>query len=210
MPGTRSRGAGKTTAGVAADGSGGNFPAGQPGDESAERELTSQQENMENSTLKDLMDAEILRLRASDTASRKKLDDICGEVADQVKVVTAAKTKPKDILVQYTKVLEDLFDKGDKLLATFTENNGTLLEKLEMLLLRLEGVPDEHQRVEAVRNTIVGQAQPYTGMFRKLRVQHENLLLILLESTEAQRVTASIAAPDMLHSRKEYSFLNKL
>ena len=67
--------------------------------------------------------------------------------------MTAAKTKPKAVLVQYTKVLEDLFDKGDKLLATFTENNGTLLEKLEMLLLRLEGVPDEHQRVEAVRNT---------------------------------------------------------
>ena len=108
MPGTRSRGAGKTTAGVAADGSGGNFPAGQPGDESAERELTSQQENMENSTLKDLMDAEILRLRASDTASRKKLDDICGEVADQVKVVTAAKAKPKAVLVQYTKGWRDM------------------------------------------------------------------------------------------------------
>ena len=76
-----------------------------------------------------------------------------------------------------------------------------------MFLLRLEGVPDEHQRVEAVRNTIVGQAQPYTGMFRKLRVQHEDLLSILLESTEAQSVTASIAAPAMLHSRKEYSFL---
>ena len=44
-------------------------------------------------------------------------------------------------------------------------------------------------------------------MFRKLRVKHEELLSILLEGTEAQSVTASTAAPAVLHSRKEYSFL---
>ena len=91
MPGTRSSGAGKTPAGVAADGSGGNLPAVQPGDESAERELTSQQENMENSTLKDLMDAEILRLRATVTVSRKLLDDINSELTEQVEIVTAVR-----------------------------------------------------------------------------------------------------------------------
>ena len=70
-----------------------------------------------------------------------------------------------------------------------------------MLLLRLEGVnPDEHKRVEAVRNTLVGQAQPYKGMFRKLHVKHEDLLAILLESREAQSVTGpSIAAPVITH-----------
>ena len=122
MLGTRSRDAGKTPAGVAADGSGGNLPAGQPGDESAERELTSQQENMGP---QDLMDADILRLRASLVASMKLMDDINGEVTDQGNAVIAVKGRngPRAVLVQYTKVLEDLFDKGDKLLATFTENN---------------------------------------------------------------------------------------
>ena len=62
-------------------------------------------------------------------------------------------------------------------------------------------------REEDIRNTFVGQAQSYTGMFRKLRVKHEDLLAILLESREAQSVTAFIATPAMLHSRKEYSFL---
>ena len=126
MPGTRSCGAGKTPAGAAADGSGGNFLADQPGGESADEiELTGQQANMENSTPKDLMDSEILRLRASVTASRKLLDDINSEVTKQVEIVTAAQGRdgPKAALVQYNKVLEDLFDKGDKLLATFTENN---------------------------------------------------------------------------------------
>ena len=124
------------------------------------------------------------------------MDDINGEVTDQVKVVTAVKGRdgPRAVLVQYTMVLEDLFDKGDKLLATFTENNRALLQKLEMLLLIKEGVPDEHRKVEVVRNNVVAQGEPYTGMFRKLRVKHGDLLAILLESTEAQRVTASIAA----------------
>ena len=80
-----------------------------------------------------------------------------------------------------------------------------------MLLLRLEGVnPDEHKKVEAVRNNLVGQALPYKGMFRKLRLKHEGLLSILLEGHEAQSGTgSSIAAPAMAmpHSRKEYSFL---
>ena len=50
MPGTRSRGAGKTPARAAAvDGSGGNFLADQSGGESADEiELTGQQANMEN------------------------------------------------------------------------------------------------------------------------------------------------------------------
>ena len=100
------------------------------------------------------------------------------------------------------------FNDGDKLLNTFTESNNALLLRLEMLLLRLEGPnPEEYKRVEAVRNLLVGQAVPYKGMFRKLRVKHEGLLAILLEGE--QSVTAPVAAPAiaMSHSRKEYNFL---
>ena len=83
------------------------------------------------------MDSEILRLRASVTASRKLLDDINSEVTEQVEIVTAAQGRdgPKAVLVQYTKVLEDLFDKGDKLLATFTEklNNITITILIEII-----------------------------------------------------------------------------
>ena len=177
MPCTRSRGgAGRTPAGAAV-GSDGNFLTVQPEGESADIELTTQQAKMENVVPKDLMDSEILRLRASVTASRKLLDDINSEIVEQVETVTEAKGRngPKAVLVQYTKVLEGLFDKGDKLLNTFTESNGALLERLEMLLLllRLEGVnPDEHKKVEAVRNNLVGQALPYKGMFRKFCVKH--------------------------------------
>ena len=73
-----------------------------------------------------------------------------------------------------------------------------------MLLLRLEtSNPDEHKKVEAVRNNLVGQALPYKGMFRKLRVQHEDLLSVLFEG-EQSTATSSVLAPAILtHSRKE-------
>ena len=107
MPSTRSRGgAGKTPAGAeAAAGSDGNFLTVQPEGESADIELTTQQANMENVAPKDLMDSEILRLRASVTASRKLLDDINSEVVEQVEIVTEAKgrNRPKAVLVQYPK-----------------------------------------------------------------------------------------------------------
>ena len=204
MPSTRSRGA----AGAAAV-SDGNFLTVEPeGEGSADSQLTTEQENM--SAPKDLMDSEIVRLRASVTASRKLLDDLNSEIDEQVQVVNDAKGRngPRALLVQYTKVLEGLFNDGDKLLNTFTESNNALLLRLEMLLLRLEGAnPEEYKKVEAVRNLLVGQAVPYKGMFRKLRVKHEGLLAILLEGE--QSVSAPVAAPAiaMSHSRKEYNFL---
>ena len=125
MPSTRSRG---WAAGVAAV-SDGKFLTVQPlGKESADPQLTTEQGNM-NVAPKDLMDSEIVRLRASVTASRKLLDDLNSEVVEQVEIVNEAKGRngPKAVLVQYTKVLESLFDDGDKLLNTFTESDGALL-----------------------------------------------------------------------------------
>ena len=102
------------------------------------------------------------------------MDNITVEVNDQVGIINATKGReatPKAVLVQYTKVLADLFDRGDQLLAAFTTKNSSLLEKMELLLLRLEtSDPDQHTRVESVRNRLVGEALPYQGRFRKLRV----------------------------------------
>ena len=202
MPSTRARG--KAGAAAVSDG---NFLTVEPQVEiSADSQLTTEQENM--SAPKDLMDPEIVRLRASVAVSRKLLDDLKSEIDEQVQVVNGAKGRngPKAILVQYTKILEVLFKDEDKILQTFTESSNALLPLLEMLLLRLEGPnPDEHKRVEAVRNLLVANTVPYKGMFRKLRVQHEGLLAILLEGE--QSVSAPVAAPAIVHSRKEYNFL---
>ena len=171
MPSTRARG----KAGAAAVSDDGNFLTVEPQVEiSADSQLTTEQDNM--SDPKDLMDPEIVRLRASIAVSRKLLDDQKSEINEQVKVVNEAKERngPKAILIQYTKVLEVLLKDGDKILQSFNESNNALLPLLEMLLLRLEGTnPDEHKSVESVRNLLVTNTVPYKGMFRKLRVQHE-------------------------------------
>ena len=58
------------------------------------------------------------------------------------------KEKIKSHPVQYTKVLADLLERGDQMLANFTTKNASLLEKLEYLLLRLEiSDPDQHAKV---------------------------------------------------------------
>ena len=102
MPSTRSRGGAAGAAAV----SDGNFLAVQPVDEiSADPQLTTEQGHM-NVAPKDLMDGEIVRLRAAVKASRKLLDDLNSEVVDQVEIVNQAKGRngPKAVLVQYTKV----------------------------------------------------------------------------------------------------------
>ena len=48
---------------------------------------------------------------------------------------------------------------------------------MELLLLKLEtSDPEQHTRVESVRNKLVGKALPYKGRFRKVRVEYEDLL----------------------------------
>ena len=72
---TRARG----KAGAAAVSDDGNFLNVEPQVEvSADSQLTTEQGNM--SASKDLMDSEIVRLRASIAASRKLLDDLKSEI----------------------------------------------------------------------------------------------------------------------------------
>ena len=69
------------------------------------------------------------------------------------------------------------------MLANFTTKNASLLEKLEYLLLRLEvSDPDQHARVESLRNRLGGEALPCQGRIRKLRAEHEGHLSCLLDS----------------------------
>ena len=148
---------------------------------SADHQLTIEQVNM-NVPPKDLLDSEIVRLRASLTASRKSLDDLMSEIADQVDIIKQARGRngPRAVWIQYTKILQTLLENGDKKLNSFTECTDLLLQRLEMLLLRLEtSNPEEHKKVEMVRNNLVGNARLYKGMFRKLRVQYEDLLSVL-------------------------------
>ena len=79
-------------------------------------------------------------LRASVTSARKGLDDITVDIEDQVALIKAAKGKdtPEAALMQFKKSLMDLLENGDKLLTSFNTNNGSLLEKMDLLLLRFE------------------------------------------------------------------------
>ena len=75
---------------------------------------------------------------------------------------------------------------------TLQLKNASLLEKLEFLLLRLEiSDPNQHAKVESLRNRLVGEALPYQGRFRKVRVEHEGLLSCFLDS----QTTAGTSAP---------------
>ena len=128
---------------------------------------------------KDLQDPQIMLLRASVTSARKDLDDIMVEVDDQVAHIKAAKGRatPKAAMMQYRKALLDLLENGDKLLVSFNTKNGSLLEKLELLLLRFEtSDPEQHTKVKSIRDKLVGEAHPYRGRFRKLRIEHEKIL----------------------------------
>ena len=81
----------------------------------------------------------------------------------------------------------------------FTGETDALLHRLEMLILRLENTnPPEHARVVIVRNK---------GMFRKIRIQHEELLSVLTREENIAVVSAPAAPPVVSHSRKEFSFL---
>ena len=151
-----------------------------------------------------LLDSEIVRLRSSLTALRKSLDDVVSEIEEQVEVVKQAKGRnvPRPVMIQYTKVLESLLIDGDRKLNSFSEGTDSLLQRLEMLILSLETTnPEEHKKVVIVRNNLVGNARPYKGIFRKMRVQHEELLSVLTEE-ENSAVASSVAAPPVVsHSR---------
>ena len=50
----------------------------------------------------------------------------------------------------------------------FENKNAFLLEKLDFLMLKfkIDG-PEQHGKVESLRNRLVGESHPYKGLFRK-------------------------------------------
>ena len=127
---------------------------------------------------KDLQAPKIMLLRASVTSARKGLDDITAEIEDQVVLIKTAKGKdtPDSALMQFKKSLKDLIENGDKLLTT---NNGSLSEKLELLLLKFETSEtiEQFNKVKSLRDKLVGEAIPYRGRFRSSRLSMKGCYL---------------------------------
>ena len=66
--------------------------------------------------------------------------------------------------MQFKKSLKDLLENGDKLLTTFNTNNGSLLEKMELLLLKYEtSGTEQYNKVKSVRDKLVGEVQEAQG-----------------------------------------------
>ena len=98
------------------------------------------------------------------------------------------------------------------LLTSFNTKNGSLLEKLELLLLRFEtSDPEQHSKVKSIREKLVGEAHPYRGQFRKVKIEHEELLSGLWGTQSSAGAAGTSSAPVVLpHSRKEYAFLKPI
>ena len=59
----------------------------------------------------------------------------------------------------YSQQLKDLFNKGEYLLMDFETKNALLLEKLYYLILKFqEDDFDDHDKVESLRNHLVGDS----------------------------------------------------
>ena len=112
--------------------------------------------------------------------ARKDLDDITAEIEEQVSLINTpvGKATPETALMQFKRSLRDLIEDGDKLLIIFNKKNGSLLEKLELLLLKYETseTSEQFNKVKSLRDKLVGESIPYRGHFRKLKVEHEGLL----------------------------------
>ena len=65
--------------------------------------------------------------------------------------------------------------------------------------------------MKSVRDKLVGEALPYRGRFRKLKVEHEELLSGVWKTQSSAGAAVTSSAPVVLpHSRKEYAFLKPL
>ena len=132
----KSRGGGVGATSVSAAG---NFQTADLPEGMSAVEVTgnSDQGNMSDTVPKDLNDSQIMLLRAGVTKARKDLDDISAEIEEQVGLINTAvgRATPDIALMQYKKALRDLIDDGDTKLTLFNDKNGTLVEKLELLLL---------------------------------------------------------------------------
>ena len=88
----------------------------------------------------------------------------------------------------------------------FNNKNGTLVEKLELLLLRFESpeILEQFNKVKSLWDKLVGESIPCRGRFRKLKVEHESLLSGVWEAGAASTSAAPAVPPRI---RKEYDFL---
>ena len=125
-----------------------------------------------------LNDKQIVLLRAAVIRARKDLDEVTAEISEQASVISTAQGKntPAETLLSYKKALKCLIDQGESKLTNFTEKNGSLVERLEMLVLTAPEGSELHTKATSLRDRLVGEAVSYRGKFRKLKVEHESLL----------------------------------
>ena len=84
-------------------------------------------------------------------------------------------------MLQYTNSLSDLFENGDKLLVSFNTKNASLLEKLELLLLRFEtSDTEQHTMVKYIRDKLVGEAHSYQGDIKVLFGIHTSIVVVVV------------------------------
>ena len=69
------------------------------------------------------------------------------------------------------------------------------MEKLELLLLKFETseTTEQFNKVKSLRDKLVGEAIPYRGRFRRLKIEHEGLLSGVWE-TQSSSGTASMTS----------------
>ena len=157
MPNTRSRGG--------ADG-GNPESAGiaQPADQQSAASLitNSQGSDMEVTVPTDLNDKQIVLLRAAVTRAKKDLDAVTTDIKEQASVIGTAQGKntPAATPLSYKKALKCIIDQGELKLTNFTDKNGSLVERLEMLVLTAPEGSDLFTKATSLRDRLVGEAVP--------------------------------------------------
>ena len=133
MPSTRSRGGAD---GGNTDSAGNNIA--QPADQQSAASLieNSQGSDMEVNVPTDLNDRQIVQLRAAVTRAKKDLDALTNDIKEQVSVIGTAQGKdtPAVTILSYKKDLKCLIDQGELKLTSFIDKNGSLVERLDMLV----------------------------------------------------------------------------
>ena len=121
------------------------------------------QGEMSGSVPTDLNDQQIVLLRARVMRARKDLDDITAEISEQVAVISTeqGRATPVETLWSYKKALKCLIDQGELQLTNVTDKNGSLVERLEMLVLTAPEGSELHTKATSLRDRLVGEAVPY-------------------------------------------------
>ena len=106
----------------------------------------------------DLNDQQIVLLRARVMRARKDLDDITAEISEQVAVISTeqGRATPVETLWSYKKALKCLIDQGEAKLTIFNDKNGSLVERLEMLVLTAPESGELFTKATSLRDRLVG------------------------------------------------------